>query len=1784
VSDIAIIGMSCLFPGAPDLATYWANIVSKVDAIGDPPPEWEAERYFDPAAEENDRIYCRRGGFLRDLARFNPSQYGVMPNSVDGSEPDHFLSLRVAHEALADAGYSAGRVNRTQIEVILGRGTYINRGYTNLIQHGLMVDQTIRILKQLHPDYTDDALAEIKRDLKRSLPPFNAEVVPGLVPNIVTGRITNRLDFMGQNYTVDAACASSLIAIDHGLRDLASGRCDVAIVGGVHASTPAPILMIFSQLGALSRRPHLRPFDQGADGTILGEGLGIVVLKRRADAERDGDKIYALIKGVGIASDGRALGLLTPRVEGEELALRRAYESSGISPQTVGLIEAHGTGTPVGDVTEIQALTRVFGPRNGPPRCAVGSVKSMIGHTMPASGAAGVIKAALALHHKILPPTLHCDTPNPKLELERTPFYINTETRPWIHGAADAPRRAGVNAFGFGGINAHLILEEYTGTDESTAPSLLQSWDSELVLLQGESLQELRQTVHSLEHYLKTAADIAIRDVAYTFNTQQPPRTYRLAMVAASIEELLKKLDYAATRLADPACRQIKERTGVYYFCTPLAPHGKVVFLFPGEGSQYLNMLSDLCCHFPDVRQQFDLMDRAFTQQGRSYLPSDVIFPPPTALEGTARSADEQLWQMDVGAEAVFAASQGMLSLLNRLKVRADCVVGHSTGEYSALLASGALRVNNEAQLIGHILVLNRIYQDMDARKEIPEGFLLAVGGVDRQTVEAVIAGGSEPICVAMDNCPHQLVLCGSRSAIAWASSQLASKGAICSPLPFERPYHTALFEPVCAALKEFFDALPLTAPDIPIYSCATTGPMPDDGEKIRGIALSQWSQPVRFRETIERLYADGVRIFIEVGPKGNLTGFVDDILTTRPHLAVASDSHRRSGTTQLNHTLGLLAAHHLPIDLEPLYQRRHPRRLMLDVNQDRASRREPGVSMPIAMGLQPLRLDKRTGTDAQPRSTPAPSLAPASTARSGAPLTPPQAVPRSPVLTGTPEFVGSTPQSTNGSTRDKTLQAYFKTMDEFLTIQQTVLDQYLSKSASKPVSKTVHVQPPVLVTAAPGPAPVLSAAPVTGVPAPSDPFVATPDQPRVDHAGRVERLILELVAEKTGYPIELLGLDLDLEADLGIDSIKRVEILGAAKRAFTLSLPDRVPDQIMERLTGKKTLRDIIRCFADGSSVSSTAALPETTLERDNGQNPLPAYPFIGTITIFEPGRRLEATRRIDPTEDIFLLHHTLGSSVSSTDRTLTALPVMPLTMTMEIMAQAAAMLAPGLRLVRMREIRAYRWIAFDRPPVTLAMTAARTSDQKGTTIEVKIRECSEFPGTPEPVLAECVADFADHHPPAPIAEPLPLKSERPSKWQPDNLYTEGMFHGPTFQGVASVDRWGEDGAEATLTVLPLDRLFRSVQNPTWITDPIVLDAAGQLIGYWTAEHLSTGFNIFPYRLRELQLFGPLLPAGTHLACRARIRLEGDQLMSSNIDVIGPDGRLHMRLLGWEDRRFELPDSFFRLRIAPASTFISRMVDGVTNRLPAGRYACAFFEGYEGDLLEAHAQIWRRVLAHLVLSRSERDAWHSLQGPDKRRLEWLLGRVAAKDAVRLHLQQRHGLSSYPADIAIGADPHGRPTVSSPVSALGVAEPILTLAHSHGAAIAVAGDHSAGNIGVDLEPADRHPMGFDELAPAFSPDERRRFEHWRLDPHSNWPTRLWCAKEAMAKALGWGLMGRPQDFVVVDLNTDTNVVRLTVRGASALKIPESAGRVFDVHTLHEGRWIIALSHIEKENA
>ncbi|MFB3827316.1 MAG: beta-ketoacyl synthase N-terminal-like domain-containing protein [Bryobacteraceae bacterium] len=1573
---VAVIGMACVFPGAPCMQRYWENILNKVDAVSDAPEEWGAEQCYDPESTENDRTYCKRGGFLHGLAEFDPARYGIMPGSVDGCEPDHFLAIRAAYDALTDAGCIDVGKAHARTEVIIGRGTYVNRGNATAIQHGIVVDSVLRVLKQLHPEHTDVELAELRRHLKSSLPPFHADTAPGLVPNLISGRIANRLDLMGANYVVDAACASALVALDHAVHDLVTGRCDMAVAGGVHASTPAVIMIIFSQLKALSRKGEIRPFDSGADGTLLGEGVGMVVLKRLKDAERDGDRVYAVIRGVGVASDGRAVGLLAPRLEGEELALRRAYEAAGVEPGSVGLIEAHGTATPVGDQVEMQALRSVFGPRNGNAKqIALGSVKSMIGHTMPASGIAGFIKTVLALHHRVLPPTLHCEKPDPKLGIDETPFYINTETRPWIHGSTAAPRRAGVNAFGFGGINAHVVLEEYTGA----RPAAWQqhNWDSELFVLSAADTAGLRGEA---ERVRRTAAlrnlDFSLKDLAWTVNCTRERRAVNLALVATSREDLVAKLDRALERLAEAGTQRIRDNQGIYYARRPLAAEGKLAFVFPGEGAQYAGMLSHLAIHFPEVRSVFDLMERAFEGHPRGYSLRDALFPP---VPGGG-----ELWSMmDLAVEAVFGSDLAIHALLKRLGVTPHAMAGHSTGENAALVASGLVESATEQQLLEHIRGVNAVFENIKAAGGVREGVLLTVAGAERSLLESLVAASGGQVHIALSNCPHQVVLCGTGQGVQNLLRSLEGQPCIVQKLPWARAYHTPWFDAFTGPTLEYFKGVNIAEPAAAVYSCATAGLYPSDPDEVRNLASVQWAREVRFQDTIERMYQDGVRVFVEAGPRGMLTAFIDDILRGKPHLAAAADVQHRSGLLQLHHLLGQLAAHGVPMRLEALYERRNPQA----VEEAEKPRRR---TLPIRSGLQPFRLPEGLTLPAA-RAASAPAAA-AAAAAAAAP-----------------------------SPRERAMQAHFRTMEEFLRLQQTVYGAYLQRVGAVPVANA-----------------------------------------------------------------------------------------------------------------------------------------PQTR-------------PFVTEILEFSPQERVQARHRFSLKRDLFIDDHRLGRNVSDDDPLLAALPVVPLTFFMEALAEAASLLEPGKVLAEIREFRLYRWITLEQGDVTVEYAAERRNGG----IYVTMRGGNGEGGIRH-LWAECTAVFADSYPQAPPAGEFPLSGERPSKWKPELLYYDGMFHGSRFQAVESMDRVGKDGGTATMRVLPFDSLIAGLPEPAFLTDPLMLDNAGQAVSFWIQEALDPLGDIFPYRVACLKCYGPpTARPGTRVECRVRVTNLEEKQMSSNVHLTS-SGRTLYTLEGWEDRRFPQTAAFRGLRREPREGLLA-----AEWREPVASYpeqmVCCRLDAFSPDFLESSHGIWLKTLVQLVLSRAEREEWNAMSGDAGFRRQWLLGRCAAKDAVRMLVERRTGVKLCPADIRISNDGRGRPLVSGAwTERLGI-HPAVSISHIPVVAAALADAGPGRRIGLDLESLARARAEAEDLP--FSPGERALLRGLEGELRREWVLRFWCAKEAVGKALERGIAGGPQQLEACELSRETGSVSIRLRGDLAREFPYVGGRPVRAFTGRSGELVYSTAVI-----
>ncbi len=490
---LAIVGMSCLFPKAQTVEDYWANIKEKVDAITEVPAatHWNPEDYFDADKKRPDHVYTKNGGFL-DAVDFNPAEWGIAPSDLDSIDTSQLLSLVVAQGALVDAGYTAKReFNRDNVSVILG----LTGTLELVVPLGARLGHPIWRRTMQHAGVSPEITEEVVKNIGKAYVGWQENSFPGLLGNVAAGRIANRLNLGGTNCVVDAACGSSLSAINLAAMELWTGKTDMAITGGVDTFNDIFMFMCFCKTPALSPTGQARPFSVDNDGTIIGEGIGMVVLKRLSDAERDGDRIYACINSVGTSSDGKGKAIYAPAAEGQKKALRRAYEQAGVSPRDIGLIEAHGTGTGAGDEAEVSALREIYGPAtDNRPWCALGSVKSQIGHTKAAAGSAGLIKAALALYHKVIPPTIKVTKPAPSLAAEAIPFYLPDQIRPWL-SEEGRPRYAAVSALGFGGSNFHVVVSEYTAEKPT--------WDwergTELITISGKSVADIKTSLAAVE-------------------------------------------------------------------------------------------------------------------------------------------------------------------------------------------------------------------------------------------------------------------------------------------------------------------------------------------------------------------------------------------------------------------------------------------------------------------------------------------------------------------------------------------------------------------------------------------------------------------------------------------------------------------------------------------------------------------------------------------------------------------------------------------------------------------------------------------------------------------------------------------------------------------------------------------------------------------------------------------------------------------------------------------------------------------------------------------------------------------------------------------------------------------------------------------------------------------------------------------------------------------------------------------------------------------------------------
>lgn len=1163
-ADIAIVGIATLLPGSDTVDRYWRRIVTGQSAIGPVPADrWSVEGYFDDNRGARDRIYSRWGGFLDDVA-FSPLDYGIPPTSLDSVDPMQFLALELVSDVLRDAANGATEsIDRSRTSVIFGFSGGVGEKGSQYIARaelprliGAVPDAVMARL----PEWTEDSFA-------------------GILSNLTAGRVANRFDFGGTNVTVDAACASSLAAVYAAVMELESGRADTVVAGGVDSLQSPFGYLCFSKTQALSPRGICNTFDKKADGIVISEGLAAVVLKRLADAERDGDRIYGVIKGVGASSDGRAKGLTAPLPAGQKRALSRAYAQAGFAPSTVELFEAHGTGTVAGDRAELETVTgalRVAGA--GPKSAAIGSVKTLIGHTKASAGIAGLIKVVLGLHHKVLPPHALVDDPNPVFEDAEGPLYLSQVARPWVP-ASGRPRRAGVSSFGFGGTNFHVAIQEYRDP-LADAPVADPGIDMAVFAFAADSRADLARRIAKVD----ATRAISLRALSAAVLASPGTGPVRLAFVAGTLAEAGDRLNQAAAFL-DSDSENVPD--GLHYSpASRLLSGGKLAFLFSGQGSQYPGMARMTALAHPAMMAVLEEAEAAaaetptFAATGRRL--SRLIWPADAFGAAERRAQMAELTATEVAQPALGVIGAGMAAILDALDVRPDMVAGHSYGEFTALHVAGAFGLTDLVRLSearGRAMVIHG-----DPAR--PGG--MAAVAADAATTAAILGTDHPEVVIANINSPRQTVIAGPKAAVEIAMLAIAAKNLQVTAVPVSQAFHSPLMAAARATFDAALSAVSWAQTTIPVYSNTTAGQHEKDPGAQSAVMSAHLVSPVDFAGMIRRMADDGAQVFVELGPKAVLAGRVPEILGPGKVRAVALD--RASGDlASVLDALAQLFVEGAAVDLGAL-------NAGLADPQPRDTRAD-------ARNLWYLNgaYARRAGAPLRDVSLPVPLAAPV-TGPVIAPSMTPQASPPSPQ---TPQVelefmdINENDLGAGGAmpmAHPSVLSDYHGMMMEFLRVQESIMLAYLGSDAARAASPVIqHVAAPRAVQApaaipsvvARPAAPVMASAPVA--PAPAAAPVAAPVAAAVPAPIPVAAVakaapkeidlmsaFVAIVAEKTGYPEDALDPDQGMEADLGIDSIKRMEILGAVQKILPESAAEAMRAE-MDMVAELSTIRQIV-------------------------------------------------------------------------------------------------------------------------------------------------------------------------------------------------------------------------------------------------------------------------------------------------------------------------------------------------------------------------------------------------------------------------------------------------------------------------------------------------------------------------------------------------------------------------------------------------------------------------------
>jgi acyl transferase domain-containing protein/acyl carrier protein len=923
---VAIVGLSAILPDAPDAAAFWRNVtagryaISEVDSV-----RWDPSLYFDPDPKAPEKTYSKIGGWVREW-EWDPLGWHlpIPPRVSEAMDDAQKWGVACTRMALADYGWPERPLDVERTAVVIGNAMSGEKHYLTVLR--LSFPELARELAKA-PTYASlsaDVRASIADELHANigawLPEVNEDTMPGELGNCLAGRVANLFNLRGPNFVVDAACASAMAAMDASVEGLLDGSCDAVVAGGIDRNMGASTFIKFSAIGALSAT-GTRPYADGADGFVMGEGAALFVLKRLADAERDGDRVYAVLRGIGGASDGKGKGITAPNPVGQRLAVQRAWAQAGLSPSRCSLIEGHGTSTRVGDVVEVTSLGEAFaGADLAPGSVALGSVKSNIGHLKGAAGAAGLLKTTLALHHKVLPPSLGFASPNPNIDWSSTPFAVNTELREWDVADGD-PRVAGVSAFGFGGTNFHAVLEEYVpgrlganghaqiavAADIASAEELPGTTGAEpkaplrgALVIGGDGEAQLAELLQAV--LIDARAGRAPERAAPEEDALRAPE--RIAIDYGDAHELAEKADLAlhAVRSGAPAAWKALRGRGV--FRGSGAP-GKVAFLFTGQGSQYANMLAELRLIEPTVAEVFDDADRIMRPLLEGRTLSDLIFVERRDAASMS-GAEEELRRTEITQPAVLAADTALMRLLGAYGVGPDFVMGHSLGEYGALIAAGILRFDAALEAV------SARGREM-ASLELEDPGAMAAVSAPLEEVERAVNETDGYVVIANVNSTSQVVLGGASDAVKQASALLEHHGHASIQLPVSHAFHTEIVAPAAEPLRATLRRLKLAAPRLPVVANVDGEFYPsgaDVEERMIEILGRQIASPVQFTKGLHTLYEAGARVFVEVGPKRALWGFADDVLAEQDVLSLYTNHPKLGDLQSFNHALcGLYAA-----------------------------------------------------------------------------------------------------------------------------------------------------------------------------------------------------------------------------------------------------------------------------------------------------------------------------------------------------------------------------------------------------------------------------------------------------------------------------------------------------------------------------------------------------------------------------------------------------------------------------------------------------------------------------------------------------------------------------------------------------------------------------------------------------------------------------------------------------------------------------------------------------------